>query len=690
MKKLKNISIILICIMLFFSLLSVSKAANSDLYLNSLNFDVQINEDGSMDVTETWNIDIEDTNTLFKTFKKDNLKYLEITDGKVSRISSSGTEIPLQDRNVYSYHVPKDEYYFLDMGSNYEVAWGTGYESSSGEETYKISYHVEDAIAKYNDCSEMYWQFVGEDFEIPAKSITGTIKLPKAVENKEDLRVWGHTPDLNGTIYATSNDTVEFEVNNNKAEKMVEVRIAMPSNIIDKSSRQYNTNALENIIQEETGWANDANSARIGKLIISVIICLVIFGVLIYFLIKNILTIKNTKKVVPTTHYDYYRDIPRKDATPAEAVYIIENKYNGFDSSDIGRVFSSTLLNLALKKAIKIEQIVNEKGKEDSNIILLVNNAEYVTKEKDEIIVFGFLRNACMNKNNGIFGNNNLNSNNNTFENTITMKELKKYIEANTSRVLTLKSALDSNIKKELLDKKLLDNNGIKKRNKLISNSIIWFCIMFFGYMFLDYQEIITESINSIGIPWFVIVLMIILVIIDLITGSIAKNRISVYTQEGVDEQDKWEPFKKYMEDFSLLNEKDIPDLVLWEKFLVYATAFGISEKVIKGLKVVYPDYDNLDYSIYPNMYIFMHMDFARSFNSVSNSMSSTFSSGSGGGGGFSGGGGRRRRPAVVEAEDKPQINQVNQPSGTPLFGRRIKLKNAEHIVILRKNLILD
>ena len=253
MKKIKDISIILICIMLFFSLLSVSKAANSDLYLNSLNFDVQINEDGSMDVTETWNIDIEDTNTLFKTFKKDNLKYLEITDGKVSRISSSGTEIPLQDRNVYSYHVPKDEYYFLDMGSNYEVAWGTGYESSSGEETYKISYHVEDVIAKYNDCSEMYWQFVGEDFEIPAKSITGTIKLPKAAENKEDLRVWGHTPDFNGTIYATSNDTVEFEVNNNKAEKMVEVRIAMPSNIIDESSRQYNTNALENIIQEETG-----------------------------------------------------------------------------------------------------------------------------------------------------------------------------------------------------------------------------------------------------------------------------------------------------------------------------------------------------------------------------------------------------------------------------------------------------
>lgn len=183
---------------------------------------------------------------------------------------------------------------------------------------------------------------------------------------------------------------------------------------------------------------------------------------------------------------------------------------------------------------------------------------------------------------------------------------------------------------------------------------------MFFGYMFLENQEIITESINSIGIPWFVIVIMIILVIIDLITGNIAKNKISVYTQEGVDEQEKWKAFKKYMEDFSLLKEKDIPDLIIWEKFLVYATAFGIAEKVIKGLKVVYPNYDNLDYSIYPNMYIFMHMDFTRSFNSISNSMSSSFSSGSGGGGGFSGGGGRWRRSAVVEAVGKPKPIQTN------------------------------
>ena len=169
----------------------------------------------------------------------------------------------------------------------------------------------------------------------------------------------------------------------------------------------------------------------------------------------------------------------------------------------------------------------------------------------------------------------------------------------------------------------------------------------------LDNMEFVTNTVNSIGIPWYLLVIALIWLIVDFILINRANNRISVYTQEGVDEQDKWKAFKKYMEDFSLLKEKDVPDLAIWEKYLVYATAFGISEKVIKELKIVYPDFDNYDYNIYPTIFIMSHMDFSSSFRSVSNAMSSSFSSGSGGGGGFSGGGGRWRRPVVVEEEGK-------------------------------------
>lgn len=641
-------TIIAIFLMIFALSIFNKAEASSNLYLNNLNFDVQINSDGSMDVVETWNIDISQTNTLYKTFKFDSTKYSSITNGKVSKISSSGAVIPLTDYGEYAYHVPVGEYYFLNMGSNYEVAWGTGYENSSGTENYKISYHVNDAVALYNDCAEMYWQFIGSDFEVPAKKITGTIKLPEEVQNIDELRVWGHTPDLNGTITKESNDTVKFEINNNKAEKMVEVRIAMPRDEIIYSGRTYNANKLSTILQEENEWANDANASRIGKIVISAILCLVIFGILIYFAIKNIKVLLTVKKVVPTIHYDYFRDLPREDATPAESLYILEENYQGFNQYDLGKVFSSTILNLALKKYIKIEEAI-DKSKDNTKITILENNLNQVQLNSDEIIIYNFLITACKNKTKSIFGI----GEEQTSENEITMKELKKYISNNSSKVVSLKSSLDKVIKSKLVNNQILDLKGIKRRRANMAGCSLGVFIPFVLVFLLDNLEFVTNTVNSIGIPWYLLAFAGILLIADFVLINLANKRISVYTQEGVDERDKWIAFKKYMEDFSLLKEKDVPDLALWEKYLVYATAFGISEKVIKELKIVYPDFDNYDYNIYPTIFIMSHMDFSSSFRSVSNAMSSSFSSGSGGGGGFSGGGGGGRRWPEVEEEGK-------------------------------------
>ena len=640
MKTIKRI-VILVCFVIFAISINNFVNADSNLELKSLNYDVQINSDGSMDVVEIWNIDITETNTLYKTFKIDSTKYSSITDGKVSRITNGIEEY--EDVNIYSYHLPEGEYYFLDRGSNYEVAWGTGYEDSSGNETYVISYHVNDAVGLYNDCAEIYWQFIGENFEIPAEKITGTIKLPKDVENTDELKVWGHTPDLNGTISIIDNSTVEFEVNDNLPEKMVEVRIAIPRDIIETSNRVYNVDRLDSILNEESEWAEEANSSRVRTLIIIGIIFVVIFIILIYYAIKNIKILVKVKKIVPTVHYDYYRELPRDEVTPAEATYILQGNYQGFSQYDIGRVFSATLLDLFLKKLIKLEETGNKK--EDCKIILL---KEDISKEKiglDEHVVYNFIRDACKkrNKKNEELDN----------QNEITTKELKKYINSNTSEVLNLKNALDRIIKKRLLDNKYLDLAKLKKKNANMAGCSLSIIIFYIVIFLLDRMEYIINILEEIGILGFIIGGIAILIIADMILSILGDKRLNAYTQLGVDEQDKWKAFKKYMEDFSLLKEKDVPDIVVWEKYLVYATAFGISEKVLDELKTVYPDFDTLDYNIYPTIFIMSHINFASSFKSVSNAMSTSFSSASGGGGGFSGGGGRRRGPAEAVEEGK-------------------------------------
>jgi len=162
--------------------------------MRNLTYDVKLNEDGSANVIETWNIYVSDTNTLFKTFEIDKEKYGDITDVKVEEINKDGSTYNFVKTDTYAYHVPNGKFYALKTNSKeFEIAWGVSIDSSKTT-TYKISYKIEDAVKKYTDCSEFYWQFIGKTNGIPVDNLSGTIKLPKAVDLKENLRVWAHGP----------------------------------------------------------------------------------------------------------------------------------------------------------------------------------------------------------------------------------------------------------------------------------------------------------------------------------------------------------------------------------------------------------------------------------------------------------------------------------------------------------------
>mgnify|MGYP002627185772 CR=1 FL=1 len=159
-------------------------------------------------------------------------------------------------------------------------------------------------------------------------------------------------------------------------------------------------------------------------------------------------------------------------------------------------------------------------------------------------------------------------------------------------------------------------------------------------------------------------------------------GNIAVLTQEGNDEKEQWLALKKYLTDYSLLKDKDVPDLVLWEKYLVYATAFGISEKVIESLKATYPEvfvkesWNDEEMSQYPIInyvcnpyYIYHGSTYESRISSIGTSVSRAYNTSvteiakhaS------SGGGGRRRRllwwwrPAVVAGgRNGRKIERVN------------------------------
>ena len=644
MKKIKRIFITILLVVAFLLIgQTQAKASSSNLNLKNLNFDVNVNDDGSMDVVETWNIRISDTNTLFKTFKTDSKKYSSISDVKVTEITN-GESKEFEEIDELMYHVTKDCYYgMMNDDDDFEIAWGVGLDDRTATKQYQISYTVNDVIAKYNDCAELYWQFVGSDFEINADKITGTITLPSEVEKKEDIRVWGHTEGLNGEIYATGLNKVEFEINHFVSGRFVEVRVAVPTDTIIYSDRTYDTEKLNSIIAEETKWAEDANKKRerqqakekIGA-VISVIVSLAICVFLVYRTVKDIKFIINIKKKKPTQEFKYYREIPREDATPAEAITLIGKHVSSFQSKEIGRAFSATLLDLNLKGYLDFEVDKNEKNKEIIKIKLLNENEIYKLKE-DENKVYRFVKTAI------------------SGEEYITAKELEKYIKQHEITVVSFKESIDKRKKESLEKLEYIDEENITKRKNYGAGIIGYFCLAVFSIVFG-----ITSEYKIVGI---LILAMCAISIINTIINIIIIFRLDQLTQKGIDEAEMWKGLKHYMEDFSILDKREVPEITLWEKYLVYATAFGIADKVLKQLKTVYPNLESMTSdNTYTCMNLMINTNFTSSFsNSISSAMSSAYtsataSSGSGGGGGFSGGGGGGRRTVAVEVEDNPPL----------------------------------
>ena len=126
----------------------------------------------------------------------------------------------------------------------------------------------------------------------------------------------------------------------------------------------------------------------------------------------------------------------------------------------------------------------------------------------------------------------------------------------------------------------------------------------------------------------------------------------SAYTPAGQSEARKLLGLKKFLQDFTLMGEKDTIEVILWQDYMVYGALFGIADKVAEQLRDINPDLfaEVMDYD-----YMTMHQLLFQTrllSAAITNSKASVaaeaaqqsargFGGGTsfGGGGGFSGGG---------------------------------------------------
>ncbi len=128
------------------------------------------------------------------------------------------------------------------------------------------------------------------------------------------------------------------------------------------------------------------------------------------------------------------------------------------------------------------------------------------------------------------------------------------------------------------------------------------------------------------------------------------KTRIYQYRDQ-LDDVRKVFGLKKFLKEFTLLDERSVGEVGLWRDYMIYATLFGIADQVIRDMKKINPEYFNMDQvaqqmaddATLPLIRSTMHRSTSRAAMSKAEREARASGRGGsaswGGGGGFSGGG---------------------------------------------------
>lgn len=257
--------IILLTILLLIIFLIIRKINKiENLTITELDYDIVVNDNGSIDVTEIWNLSISEVNTLFKYFSED----YNIENVKIYKILKNGKEEELIQTEEQLYPLTENVYYVQNNeDSDLAIAWGVN--AKNKLITYKITYTVNDAIKVYQDYSVLKWSIIEENNSIPINRLNGKMEYNFNKEKEYGI--------LEYFLYSKSqydinknNDTITFSVDNINLNSPILVYTITPSEwfkIDNKINEKIRTHIDAELFNNIFEFSNLSIEATIEKYI---------------------------------------------------------------------------------------------------------------------------------------------------------------------------------------------------------------------------------------------------------------------------------------------------------------------------------------------------------------------------------------------------------------------------------------
>lgn len=480
----------------------------------------------------------------------------------------------------------------------------------SDTEVYvQISYDMKNTVTLFNDIAGLQYKLWGDEWDVGIGSLTAVVHLPGNESNTYYLNPQEY--NSSSTLYG---DTITLTSTHIPSGELYEMLVLMPLSDFENATyaKHVHENGKEKIMHNLEESINGRNFWNTTYIILGLLALISpIAGVLVY--------IRHGRE--PKVDYNgiYERELPTDDP-PAVVNALIDN------SDDIGTPnmngFEATILDLINRKVISLE--TRKDSETDVNdLYLTLNKDHYDSLDIHEQTVVDIL---------AMFEDEN---------NVVNMSRLNADLsnESNAKLFMEEYETWQQDVKHEYLESEILETYFNAKGNSLMNT------ISFIG-LFAGIGIFLLGLFTNLRNGTFAIGGGIILSVFSFIVLMLPQDIFGQWTEKGREFYLKWNNFKKFLEDNSLINEHPPESIVVWKQYLIYGAALGVADEVYDAMKLqeknvgsFFEDDDVFLYHHYGGYYM-MHNAFMAGQSAANPSSDSVGDFGSFGGGSGGGGGG--------------------------------------------------
>ncbi|MDO5848000.1 MAG: DUF2207 domain-containing protein [Methanobrevibacter sp.] len=462
------------------------------------------------------------------------------------------------------------------------------------------SYDFKDVINIYNDVGEIQYKLWGDGWENGVQKLVAHINFP----NDQKIEYWINPYDADAES-SWSGNTLTVQSGPRHYDEYLEVRALIPlSEFKDPVyANKISQDGHDKLVKIEEDYVNGAvfKDALVSYLPLILAITLIV-PVGIY------LRYGREPKVIYDAPYEH--EIPTDDS-PIFVDAMFGKRSNVGEVSQNG--IQATIMEMIGDGIIKIAN--KDDGNNDLKLILPENYDDLPQYKYDiiRLLLSPYARN-------GILDFNQMKS------------DLKSEYSAKAFNENLKKIRRDyANMEVRPLLRQYFDSKG-SNLFKVYGIILAIVSIIVMVYAIISNPAILTLFIEG-------LVFLILGIFIFLLPNRYAGH----WTEAGFTQYKKWEAFRKFLKDFSLIKQHPPESIAIWDKYLIYATALGDAKAVNKAMKTIKPAFENDDYyrsDVYYYSNVGGPLLFASVISTSNASANSNDNGGFGGAGGGSGGGG--------------------------------------------------